>query len=249
MLVLKSSSPYSLRVTILLGTMVLDGDMVRSTVEELAHASDTWWQAYMSKLVTAKVASIVEMKDDGLPTTDAPLLTTWPILIPPFGCKWVKGLVKLLPVHSYQVHVIAELMENHWLTQGVMATSTYGGLHPGSRRVAMMLWNLSAWEVRIPPKTICADCWHSSQYEGLWAYQWGPSFEGAKKTVRGQPVFLLKFPWKWVDRATPYISAVGAECSDLGTWHVGKSGSIGVHRMRPWGPTGSEENFGRICGC
>ena len=34
-----------------------------------------------------------------------------------------------------------------------MATSIYGD-HPGSRRVGMMLWNLSAHEVRIPSKTV-----------------------------------------------------------------------------------------------
>ena len=35
-----------------------------------------------------------------------------------------------------------------------MATSTSGNLHPGSRRVGMMLRNLSAWEVRIPPNRV-----------------------------------------------------------------------------------------------
>ena len=40
---------------------------------------------------------------------------------------------------------------------GVMATSTYGDLHPGSRRVCMMLRNLSAQEVRKPPKTIISN--------------------------------------------------------------------------------------------
>ena len=35
-----------------------------------------------------------------------------------------------------------------------MATSTYWELCPVSRRVGMLLRNLSAWEVRIPPKTV-----------------------------------------------------------------------------------------------
>ena len=35
-----------------------------------------------------------------------------------------------------------------------MVTSTYGDLCPGSRRVGMMLQNLSACEVRIPPVTV-----------------------------------------------------------------------------------------------
>ena len=35
-----------------------------------------------------------------------------------------------------------------------MATSSYRDLRPGSRRVGMMLRNLSAQEVRIPPKAV-----------------------------------------------------------------------------------------------
>ena len=114
MLILKSSSLFSSKVQ--LGTTVLDRAMARITVEELAHASDTWWQTYMSTMVTAKVAGRVEMNDDGIPTIDAPLVTTKPMVILPLGCKRVKGLVESLPVYSYQIHVIMELIESQWLT-------------------------------------------------------------------------------------------------------------------------------------
>ena len=100
--------------------------MAKITIEELAHASNTWWQTYMSTVVTAKVAGTVEMNDNGFPTVDAPLVTTKPIMIPSFRCKRVKGLVESLPICSYQIHVIAKLIESHWLTWGVMAASTYG---------------------------------------------------------------------------------------------------------------------------
>ena len=50
--------------------------MAGITVEELVHASNTWWQTYMSTMVTAKLAGPVEIKDDGIPTIDAPLVTT-----------------------------------------------------------------------------------------------------------------------------------------------------------------------------
>ena len=79
MLILKSSSPYSSRVPIQLGTTVLDRAMARITVQELAHAIDTWQQTFMSTMVTAKVAGTVETKDNGIPTTDAPLVTTNPL--------------------------------------------------------------------------------------------------------------------------------------------------------------------------
>ena len=68
--------------------------MARITVEELAHASNTWWQTYMSTMVTTRAAGTVEMKDDGIPTIDAPLVATKPIMIPTFICKWVKILVE-----------------------------------------------------------------------------------------------------------------------------------------------------------
>ena len=87
MLILKSSSPYSSLVPVQIGTTVLDRAMARITVEELAHASDTWQQTYTSTVVTARAAGTVKMKDHDIPTIDAPLVTTKPIVIPPFRCK------------------------------------------------------------------------------------------------------------------------------------------------------------------
>ena len=88
MLILKSSSPYRLRVPIHLGTTVLHKTMATIIVEELANASGTWQQTYMSNMATtAKVVSTAEMKDDGLPKINAPLVTMKSIVIPPFECK------------------------------------------------------------------------------------------------------------------------------------------------------------------
>ena len=87
MLIIKSYFPFSWRVPIQLGTTVLDRAICRITVEELAWSSDTWQQTYMSTLVTAKVAGTVEMKGGGIPTINAPLVTTKSIIIPPFRCK------------------------------------------------------------------------------------------------------------------------------------------------------------------
>ena len=80
----------------------------RITVEELACDSDTWWQTNMSTMVTDKVTGMVKMKNDHILTIDAPLVTTKPTVIPPFGCKWVKGLVGQLPACSYWVNIIVE---------------------------------------------------------------------------------------------------------------------------------------------
>ena len=48
----------------------------------------------MSTMVTARAAGTVDMKDNAIPTTDTPLVTTKPIVIPSFRCKQVKGLVE-----------------------------------------------------------------------------------------------------------------------------------------------------------
>ena len=47
-----------------------------------------------------------------------------------------------------------EPIVNHQVTQGVMVTSTYGNLCPGSRWRGIILQNLLTQEVQIPPKTV-----------------------------------------------------------------------------------------------
>ena len=141
MLILKSSSPHSWGVPIQHGTTVFHKVMARITVEELAPASNTWQQTYMSIMVTGKAAGMLEMKNNDILTIDTPLVTTKPTVTPPFGCKWAQGLVGLLPACTYQVNIIAEPIGSHWIRQLVTASSTYGDLSPGSRRVGMMLRN------------------------------------------------------------------------------------------------------------
>ena len=67
----------------------------------------------------ARVPGTVEMKNVDTPSIDAPLVTTKPIVIPPFGCRQVKGLVESLPVHTFQVHVIAEPITNYQVSWGL----------------------------------------------------------------------------------------------------------------------------------
>ena len=82
----------------------------------------------------------------------------------------------------------------------VIATGTYGDLHPGSRRVGMMLQNLSVQEVRIPPKTIIGNVQMAEIVPNVKALKPTsevlPLKEQAKRFIRGQLVFLLKFPPK-----------------------------------------------------
>ena len=41
----------------------------------------------MSSMITDKVAGTVDMKNDGTPTINVPLVTIKPAVIPPFGYK------------------------------------------------------------------------------------------------------------------------------------------------------------------
>ena len=154
MLVLKSFSPFSLRVPVQLGTMVLDQTMAMIMVEELTCTSSTWQQTYVSTIVTAGAAGTAEQGGHNIPLIDGPLVTLKSIVIPPFGCIRVKGLVQLLPIHSCQVWMITEPIASHWVTWGSMATNTYGDLCPGSQCLGMVLRNLPTREVCIPPKAV-----------------------------------------------------------------------------------------------
>ena len=82
MLVLKSFSPFSLWVTVQLGTMVLDQAMAK-IVEELPHATSTWHQTYMSSVVTASAASTIEQGCQKTSLIDTPLVTMKSIVILP----------------------------------------------------------------------------------------------------------------------------------------------------------------------
>ena len=70
-----------------LDTTVWDRAVASITMEELAGASDTWWQTYMSTMVTARAAGTFEMKNNGIPTIDAPLVTAKLIVIPPLDAN------------------------------------------------------------------------------------------------------------------------------------------------------------------
>ena len=87
MLVLKSSSPFSLRVPVQLGTTVLDRAMARITVEELVCASSMWQQTHMGTVVMAEVARTVRMKNDDTPYINVPLVMTKSTVIPPLDAS------------------------------------------------------------------------------------------------------------------------------------------------------------------
>ena len=83
MLVLKSFSPLTSQVPVQLGTSVLDQAMAKIMVEEFTCASSTWWQTYMSTMVTASAAGITEQGSHNTHPINTPLVTMRSIVIPP----------------------------------------------------------------------------------------------------------------------------------------------------------------------
>ena len=135
---------------------------------------------------------------------------------------------------------------------GVMAISTYGDLCPGSRRVGMMLRNLSAWEVRIPPKTVIGNVQMAEIVPNMKALKHTsevlPSKEQKEPSQVSWPT-CLNSPKKELTWPDLYISTVGTGCSDLENMTCWKSGSLGVHQMGPQGSTRGEKNLKEICRC
>ena len=72
-----------------------------------------------------------------------------------------------------------------------MVTSTHGDLCSGSRRVGMMLRNLSAQEVRIPPKTVISNVQAAEIVPNMktpkYASKVLPSMEQTELSWVGQP--------------------------------------------------------------
>ena len=62
----------------------------------------------MSMVVTAKAASAVN-ESDAL-SIDSTLINTKPVVIPPFECRWVKGLTTITD-QSQWVHEVAEPLD------------------------------------------------------------------------------------------------------------------------------------------
>ena len=160
-----------------------------------------------------------------------PLITTKPIVIPPIGCKWVKGMVGSLPVSSCWVHVIAQPVTNQWIIWGVMVTITYGDLCPSSRWVGMVLRNLSAQEVDIPTKTVIGNVQTAYVVPALEVLEQQVQFPLRRNSQRlvslVTPILLIR---RWPSQ--PYAPTAGTRHSNPGTCCPQNSQSLGVHQMQ-----------------
>ena len=65
-------------------------------------------------------------KNNDILTIDAPLVTSKPTVILPFGCKQVNGLVRVLPACSCQIDIILEPIESHLITWGSWSQALTG---------------------------------------------------------------------------------------------------------------------------
>ena len=188
----------------------------------------------MSNVAMAGVTRLVETYHDDIPSTDAPLVTNKNIVIPPFGCKWVRGLVESLPVCSCQIYVIAKLVANQ-VTWRVIATSTYGDLCPGSRWVGMVLRNFSAMEVWIPAKTVTGNVQMAEVVPDLKVFKQSSMVPPQKDQPEVSWLSYSNPPEKelaWPSTISPQLGLSVPE-----THHPWKGQPSGVCQMAPHGST------------
>ena len=157
-----------------------------------------------------------------------------------------------LPVHSCWVQVIAEPIVSHQVTQGVMATSPYRDLWTGSSWVGMVLWNLLAQEVQIPPKTVIDNVQMAEvvpSLKGSKPCRPSPLSEGAGRMIKGKPIWWLWIPWKKLIWPTPISPPSGLNVPTQGCDVLEQADLLGCAKIGPHRPTRSEKDFGRICRC
>ena len=87
----------------------------------------------------------VEVQKYQLDGVKGAVYTTQKVTIPPFQTMTIKGNAGVKG-HCVKVHVLTEA--------AVVPIATYGGLHPGSSRVPICLYNMSTHAVEIPVKTV-----------------------------------------------------------------------------------------------
>ena len=157
-----------------------------------------------------------------------------------------------LPVHSYQGYVILKPIEYHQLTWEIMATSTYGDLCPCSRMVGMMLRNLSAWEVRITPRTVTSNVQMAEIFPNMKALkhtsQVSSSKEQKEPSQVSQPT-CSNSPKKELTMPTPISLQLGlgvpvSECDVLN-----KVDHLGCTEWEPEDQQEVRKNLKRVCGC
>ena len=79
--------------------------------------------------------------------------TTQKVTILPFQTINIKANASVKG-HCMKVHVLTEPALGPQLPAAVVPIATYGELHPGSLRVPVCLWNMSAHAMEIPAKTV-----------------------------------------------------------------------------------------------
>ena len=81
------------------------------------------------------------------------IMTTMPVILPPFSTTIIKGSTKLWS-HGMRLNLIAESSTSTHLPPSVQCAPTYCILEPGSNRVAVGLKNISSRSITIPSRTV-----------------------------------------------------------------------------------------------
>ena len=162
-------------VLVLVGSMVINKAPSIMTVGELAEATMTWRQAHVGAVMLGSLqlshsssgesqigeglncspqkSDSVEVWKFWLDDVKGLIHTTQKVTIPPSSTINVLANTSVRG-HCMWVCVLTELALGPQLPVAVVPTANYGELSPGSSRVPVCLWNLSACAVEIPAKTM-----------------------------------------------------------------------------------------------
>ena len=153
---------YSEKVSVMVGSKIIDQAMGVITKGELANMTMTWRQAHFRTVMSRSLqlphtsangtrvekevihsspgVNTIEVKEFCLDDVKGPVHTTWRFTIPPFSTVSIHGDTSVRG-QCMQVHMLTEQTPGPHLSTSVVPTVTYGELHLGSSWVSICLQN------------------------------------------------------------------------------------------------------------
>ena len=196
---------YPETVPVVVGSKIINKALCLMTTGELAKVTMTWQWAHFRAVMLGslqlshgnsernrigKGAKHSSQKGDPVEVwkfspddVKGLVCTTQKVTILPFSTANVYTSTSVKG-HCMQVHVLMEQMPGPQLPAAVVPTVTYGKLHPGSSRVPICLYNLSAHTVEIPAKVMVGQVVPANQVPPV-VHATGTTKEISNKVSRG----------------------------------------------------------------
>ena len=146
------NSRYTYSVPIQIGTLHIDQILEVIKPDEISNMNKSWKRSGLATVLAGKSAVIAKegnTENFDLGKIKGKVKLTKKVVIPPFATMHVSGITKIQG-HTQNINVMTEVPDN-WAREGFLPMPTYSQLKTGSRRVDVILKNISC-----VPKTIKA---------------------------------------------------------------------------------------------